>query len=401
MAPTTLVLAALALTSSGDGPASQLQTPDAQAILRLAVEAASAVRTATYDARVQISIGGDLRRIITGQVDLVKFDYSDPVGGKLAVRGEAVRTDTTQVEPFHAVYDGETVSRLVPAKNLLLQTDLHYGGEGLLWSIGKELILRDLLAEEPFAAQREAPRITYAGREEIEGVPCDVVEVQYDKPHSSARWYFSADDHLPRRHLREYRSARGNEVTSVLTLGRLRTNTAIDDSIFTIQLPEGYAQKTVGYKPPKPITVGDVAPDWTLVDEDGREYSLSDYRGQVVVLDFFATWCTFCQRAMPAIQKLHDDYADRGVALFSLSCRERDADADPPQFVRSRGFTYPVLDGNTLAPQYQVRGIPAFYLIGPNGRLVYSGSGFSEERHQRLIDAIERQLSQIGGSSGN
>ena len=113
MAPTTLVLGALALTSSGDGAASQLQTPDAQAILRLAVEAASAVRTATYDARVQISIGGDLRRIITGQVDLVKFDYSDPVGGKLAVRGEAVRTDTTQVEPFHAVYDGETVGRLV------------------------------------------------------------------------------------------------------------------------------------------------------------------------------------------------------------------------------------------------------------------------------------------------
>ncbi len=128
---------------------------------------------------------------------------------------------------------------------------------------------------------------------------------------------------------------------------------------------------------------------------------MSDYRGQLVVLDFFAKWCTFCQRAMPAMQKLHDDYADRGVAVFSLSCRERDPDADPPQFVRSRGFTYPGLDGNTLAPQYQVRGIPAFYLIGPNGRLVFTGSGFSEERHQRLIDAIERQLRQIGGSSRN
>src|SRR5258708_34172469 len=69
----------------------------------------------------------------------------------------------------------------------------------------------------------------------------------------------------------------------------------------------------------KLLAVGATAPDWELSDADGKLQTLAQYRGKVVVLDFWATWCGPCTKVMPQIQKLHEKNKDKGVAVFCVS----------------------------------------------------------------------------------
>lgn len=95
---------------------------------------------------------------------------------------------------------------------------------------------------------------------------------------------------------------------------------------------------------------------------------------------------------MPAIQALHDEYADKGVAILAVNCRDA-TDADPVGFVRGQGYTYPVLlGGNSITVPYQLRGIPAFYVISPEGRLLHHRSGFNAQQEQWLRGIIESYL---------
>src|SRR5947199_8917493 len=71
------------------------------------------------------------------------------------------------------------------------------------------------------------------------------------------------------------------------------------------------------------LAVGATAPDWELSDADGKLQTLAQYRGKIVVLDFWATWCGPCAEVMPQMQKLHEKYKDRGVTVFGVSSWEK------------------------------------------------------------------------------
>jgi thiol-disulfide isomerase/thioredoxin len=181
-----------------------------------------------------------------------------------------------------------------------------------------------------------------------------------------------------------------------MVLTNLEVNAEIDPGVFRIDAPEGYTVDIVGRRPPRETKIGDLAPDWTLKGPDGKTHRLSDYRGKLVVLDFWASWCPHCNNAMPAIQRMHEMYEDRGVAFFALNCRDR-GDVDPVAYIRNKGFDYFVADGNEAAIQYRVGGLPAFYVIGPDGRLVHRQTGYSPEREKALLEVIERNLPETSG----
>ena len=135
------------------------------------------------------------------------------------------------------------------------------------------------------------------------------------------------------------------------------------------------------------LAVGDAAPDWTLRDAEGRAHSLSEYRGRVVVLDFWATWCAPCSKVMPHMEKLHRKYGERGVAVFGVSTFET---GDPAAMMRKKNCTYGLLlKGEEIAPAYGVETLPAVCVIGPDGRVVYSHAGAG---HKNLDAVIEKQL---------
>lgn len=138
---------------------------------------------------------------------------------------------------------------------------------------------------------------------------------------------------------------------------------------------------------PKLLQVGDVAPDWTLNDSTGKPRTLSQYRGKVVVMDFWATWCGPCKEVMPRMQKLYEKYQDRDVIVFGVNAWEQ---KDAAAFMQKQRFAYSLLlKGEQIADSYRVTILPSVYVVGVNGRVIYSHVGVD---HRDLNELIEKHL---------
>src|SRR5574337_170942 len=87
------------------------------------------------------------------------------------------------------------------------------------------------------------------------------------------------------------------------------------------------------------------APDFTLQDMVGKSVKLSDYKGKVVLLEFWATWCPPCRASVPGLEKLHEAYKDKGLAVLAVSMDEGGWDV-VKTFMTEQGITYSVLKVN-------------------------------------------------------
>ncbi|TVQ62565.1 MAG: TlpA family protein disulfide reductase [Phycisphaerales bacterium] len=134
------------------------------------------------------------------------------------------------------------------------------------------------------------------------------------------------------------------------------------------------------------VSVGSTSPDLTLTDAYGTGVRLADYRGQVVVLDFWASWCPPCIAAMPAMDRLHRRYAHEGVVIFGVNVNDN---RDPAQTMAELGVSYPlIVRGEAAAKQFGVRGIPTIVVIGRDGKIKHQSSGWgpgSEGEIERVI----------------
>jgi thiol-disulfide isomerase/thioredoxin len=123
------------------------------------------------------------------------------------------------------------------------------------------------------------------------------------------------------------------------------------------------------------------ASDFTLNDLNGKRVRLSDYKGKVVLLDFWATWCPPCRASVPGLEKIHKTYKDKGLVVLAISLDEGDWDS-VKSFVSEYGITYMVLRGtDDVTSQYQVRTIPMMLVLDKEGRISkrYLGSGYEED----------------------
>lgn len=134
---------------------------------------------------------------------------------------------------------------------------------------------------------------------------------------------------------------------------------------------------------------GAVASDFTLQDLNGKNVKLSDYKGRVVLLDFWATWCPPCRASIPAIEKIHKAYKDKGLVVLAVSLDEGGWDA-VKSFITEYGITYTVLKGTEdVAVNYMVRTIPMLLVLDKQGRISKRYLGFgNEEDLENDIKAI-------------
>ena len=148
--------------------------------------------------------------------------------------------------------------------------------------------------------------------------------------------------------------------------------------------------KFVAPAPPKPeaevamIQVGAMAPDFTMQDVAGKDVKLSDFRGKVVVLDFWATWCGPCKASMPHTDEVADHYADQGVVVLA-SCTS-DARKAFETWVRQHQQDFPHMTfahdaaerGESRASHklYGVRGIPQQFIVDRDGKIVAETGGY-------------------------
>jgi len=135
--------------------------------------------------------------------------------------------------------------------------------------------------------------------------------------------------------------------------------------------------------------VGVQVEDFRLTDLDGKSQSLSQYRGKVVLVNFWATWCKPCTTEMPAMQATYDKLRDKGFVVLAIN--ELEDDAKVRQHIKQYGHTFPVLmdRDNKVANQFGVFGLPVSVFIDEKGIVQeYIKGGLLTE--QKIIDVTAR-----------
>ncbi len=117
------------------------------------------------------------------------------------------------------------------------------------------------------------------------------------------------------------------------------------------------------------------APDFTLTGTNGQPITLSAYKGKVVLLDFWATWCGGCKVEIPWYVEFYKKYHSQGLAVIGVSMDDEGMKVVKP-FLSQKGIEYPVVIGNEgLAKQYNLTSMPMTLLIDRNGKVAVSHTG--------------------------
>ncbi|MDA1330483.1 MAG: TlpA disulfide reductase family protein [Chloroflexi bacterium] len=116
-------------------------------------------------------------------------------------------------------------------------------------------------------------------------------------------------------------------------------------------------------------TVGFNAPDFTLNTMSGGTVTLSDLRGQAVLLNLWASWCLPCRAEMPAMQRVYERYRDQGFVVLAVNVTNQDQIGAARAFVEEMGVTYPIaldVDGE-VSRLYNLQALPSSFFIDPQG----------------------------------
>ncbi|HHL39127.1 MAG TPA: TlpA family protein disulfide reductase [Deltaproteobacteria bacterium] len=150
----------------------------------------------------------------------------------------------------------------------------------------------------------------------------------------------------------------------------------------------------------EPVVAGARALDFTLplVGKPG-EASLSDYRGKVVFLNFWATWCKPCEDEMPSMQRLYEKYRDRGLEMLAVSVDSGSPDV-VEAFVRKYGLTFPVLHDrkSRVKEIYKTTGVPETFIIDQNGVIAEKVWGPRDWTSPLSTAVIERLINEGPGT---
>ena len=137
-----------------------------------------------------------------------------------------------------------------------------------------------------------------------------------------------------------------------------------------VSLPQNYAG-SIGNKPLP-------APNFNLMSIDGKQLKLSDYKGKVLIVDFWATWCPPCRKGIPDLIELKRKYGSRGFEVIGVSV-DTDTKQDVVPFVRQNWINYPLVYGDTdVTERYGgINSIPSSFVIDKNGTIVASFQGLT------------------------
>jgi len=156
-----------------------------------------------------------------------------------------------------------------------------------------------------------------------------------------------------------------------------------------------YKDSFIKYLKPAAVAVGRPAPDLTASEMDGRTVRLADYRGKVVVLNIWATWCPPCVDEMPSLDKLYREFKDQNFALLAVSI-DSDGIAAVAPFMTKHGLTFPALIDSQAAIQtaYEITGVPETFIIDKNGILVRKVIGPLDWTAPEILDYIRNLIQQ-------
>ncbi len=117
------------------------------------------------------------------------------------------------------------------------------------------------------------------------------------------------------------------------------------------------------------------APDFLLKDSSGKTHTIADYKGKPLIIQFWATWCPYCKKLQPGLNKIYNQYKDvegnHKIQIIGISFDE-EKDAQPALVLKQRGINFPtLLKGEQAAKDYGVQGTPTTFFIDKDGKILW------------------------------
>jgi peroxiredoxin len=248
--------------------------------------------------------------------------------------------------------------------------------------------------------------INFIKEEEINGIECyhiqAIVPPEYDhsllKNHgliikTEFNYWINKRDSIPIQITIARDLKVGNELLvefEKYVLNKYELNIKIDSALFTMQsIPEDIDLRYfVSLETGKPLETGDFAPDWNLVSSNGEMVALSDYRGELVLIDFFFAGCPPCIEILPGLNNLYRKYRDQGLQIIGISIIDTKKTLE--YFRERHGINYPLLLGNhDVGTVYKITQVPALYLIDKIGKIL-----LHHELDDHSLERLENIISQ-------
>ncbi|MDF1698591.1 MAG: TlpA disulfide reductase family protein [Saprospiraceae bacterium] len=147
------------------------------------------------------------------------------------------------------------------------------------------------------------------------------------------------------------------------------------------------------YESPDPLAEGTEAPTWSLPSLKGKTINLTDFKGELVLVDFFYKSCYPCMQAIPGLQALHEKYGDKGLNVIGIDPFDTIEEDNIDEFLTKRGVTYTILLSDRDIPKtYNVSGYPTLYLVDKGGKILHAQVGYGKESEKELEDKIASLL---------
>jgi peroxiredoxin len=139
--------------------------------------------------------------------------------------------------------------------------------------------------------------------------------------------------------------------------------------------------------------VGETVPDFRLASVEGKPFRAVDLRGKVIVLSFFATWCGPCQKELPQLQAIWDEFHNDSDFRMLVVGRE-ESDDSVKTYRQKHGFSFPLASDRdkSVYAKFASQYIPRTYLISREGTIVYQSAGYYEAETAKLKNLLRREL---------
>lgn len=363
----------------------------------------------------------------TGEGKVTMLREKNTTGGAdvwlVHVAGSGQGKAKDPVSPFEVAWlNGQSRVTDYVGKKVLQTPGKPRPGPG--YRAAESLKINELVEAEPLKKALNSPNITLLESAEVAGVACDVVETGSGKG-TKERFFISKEDNLPRKIVRVFENSMmsGDWVTEISDLTK---PTDLKPEALAFPVPEGFTEEKV--TPPatatpknaevpasgavpkggdaslpmthpaqatpadEHVTARTPAPEFELADATGKKVSLSSLRGNVVLLDFWGTWCIPCRASHKELAAMEEGFKDKPVKVLSLAVREKSKDA-PIEYMKKNNYTFGLLlDADPVAEQYHVKAYPTFVLIGQDGQVL---SRFEAFKKDETIPAIKRMIEEM------
>jgi thiol-disulfide isomerase/thioredoxin len=376
-----------------------------------------------YDVKVEgVGISGEYTAKVT-------LEQAEAGGWKISVDGELKAKGSTKGRPIRVAYDGAAIRSIRSIDKEVGQLTDPADVEETMLFFAKERAAAAVAWEAitppdgvPFAFADKA-EVTLEPSAEAAGETCNIVRIvaKDAKPAGEGAdafggvYAFSAKDGLIRRIERFKPNAKPTDKPlRTVTFTNVESSATVKGGEFALSIPSGYRVKTeAGKKALKPIekakeeakkpagkpgqlAVGDLATPFEAKLMDGSTVNFpGDYKGKIVMLDFWATWCGPCIGEMPNVVEAHKKFKDQGFEVLGISLDKKGDDSKIKQAEKKLEMSWPqVFDGGgwnaEIAKLYKVNSIPRTLLVdGDTGKVIDPGSGL---RGNALAKTIEQAI---------